>query len=78
MPLSDTKFDAWQLGDVQTSSKGVRSASLTANGQPVYVQLTPQAEPLSTPFGAGSFNTINGTVLALKIAEHQVSMAEWN
>ena len=56
MPLSDTKFDAWQLGDVQTSSKGVRSASLTANGQPVYVQLTPQGEPLSTPFGAGSFN----------------------
>ena len=56
MPLSDTNFDSWQLGDVQTSSKGVKSACLTTNGQPVYVQLTPQAEPLTTPFGAGSFN----------------------
>ena len=54
--LSETNFDAWQLGEVQTSSKGVRSASLTADGRPIFLQLTPQAEPLTTPFGASSFN----------------------
>ena len=54
--LGETTFDAWQLGEVQTSSKGVRSASLTADGQPIFLQLTPQAEPLTTPFGASSFN----------------------
>ena len=54
--LSETTFDAWQLGEVQTSSKGVRSASLTADGRPIVLQLTPQAEPLTTPFGASSFN----------------------
>jgi len=57
MPKSlDAKFDAWHIGEIQTSSKGVKSASLTADGQPIHVQLTRQAEPLTTPFGAGSFN----------------------
>jgi len=56
MPLSEVSFDAWQVGDVATSSRGVRSASVTADGQPIYLQLTPQATPLSTPFGASSFN----------------------
>jgi len=54
--LSETSFDAWQLGEVQTSSKGVRSASLAADGQPIYLQLTPQSAPLTAPFGASSFN----------------------
>ena len=56
MPLSEVTFDTWQVGDVVTSSRGVRSASITADGQPIFLQLTPQAVPLSTPFGASSFN----------------------
>ena len=56
MPKSlDAKFDAWHIGEIQTSARGVKSASLTADGQPIYAQLTWQAEPLTTPFGAGSF-----------------------
>ena len=56
MPLSEIALDAWQIGDVVTSSKGTKSAALTADGQPIYLQLSPQAVPLSTPFGASSFN----------------------
>ena len=56
MPLSEVTLDTWQVGDVVTSSRGVRSASITADGQPIFLQLTPQAVPLSTPFGASSFN----------------------
>ena len=56
MPLSEVAFDAWQIGDVVTSSKGTKSAALTANGQPICLQLSPQAVPLSTPFGASTFN----------------------
>eukprot|EP00969_Alexandrium_andersonii_P206836 9137740-Alexandrium_andersonii.AAC.1 len=54
-PLSEISFDAWQVGEVVSSSTGVKSAALTANGQPIYLQLTPQAAPLNTPFGASSF-----------------------
>ena len=57
MPKSlDAKFDTWHIGEIQTSSKGVRSASLTADNQPIHIQLTQQEAPLTTPFGAGSFN----------------------
>ena len=57
MPKSlDANFDTWQLGEIVTSSKGVKSTNLTADGQPIYVQLTSQCDPLSTPFGASSFN----------------------
>ena len=63
--LNDTKFEHWQLGEIQTSSKGVKSASLTADGQPVYVQLTSQSDLLSTPFGAGSFNNEATTRLTI-------------
>ena len=56
MPLSEVTFDSWHVGDVVTSSRGVRSASITADGQPIFLQLTPHAEPLTTPFGASSFN----------------------
>ena len=64
MPKSlDANFDIWQLGEIQTSSKGIKHASLTADGQPVYVQLASQTRPLSTPFGAGSFNNEQTTRL---------------
>ena len=56
MPLSEISLDAWQVGDILTSSKGAKSAALTADGQPIYLQFTPQAVPLSAPFGASSFN----------------------
>ena len=66
MPKSlDANFEKWHIGEIQTNSKGVKSASLTADGQPIYVQLTRQTEPLETPFGAGSFNneeTIRKTI----------------
>jgi hypothetical protein len=41
---------------VFTSFKGAKSAALTADGQPIFLQLTPQSAPLTTPFGATSFN----------------------
>ena len=66
MPKSlDAHFSEWQLGEIQTSSKGVNSASLTADGQPIYVQLTSQSDPLSTPFGAITFNNEASTRLSI-------------
>ena len=44
----------YTLGDVQTSSKGIRSAPLTdENGQAVFIVC---ADPLTAPFGASAFN----------------------
>ena len=57
MPKLTADFETWQLADVQTSSRGIRSASITAGAQqPVYLQLTLRSDPLSTPFGTSSFN----------------------
>ena len=63
--IAGSKLSEWQLGEIQTSSKGVKSASLTADGQPIYVQLTSQNDPLSTPFGATSFNNEATTRLSI-------------
>ena len=40
----------WQLGDVQTSSKGIKSAPITdKKGNPVFWMLTQKEQPLSAP-----------------------------
>ena len=46
-----------ELGNVQTSSKGIRSAPLTnADGSPVVLELTDVPSPLKAPFGSSAFN----------------------
>ena len=50
----------YTLGDVQTSSKGIRSAPLTdASGNPVFIVAQ---EQLSAPFGASAFNGHDATM----------------
>ena len=47
----------WELGNVQTNSKGIRSAPLTnSDGSPVFLQLTDAHSPLIAPFGSSAFN----------------------
>ena len=50
---------SYTLGDVQASSKGIRSAPLTdASGNPVFIVAQ---EQLSAPFGASAFNDPDAT-----------------
>ena len=50
---------SYTLGDVQTSSKGIKSAPLTdASGNPVFIVAQ---EHLSAPFGASAFNDPEAT-----------------
>ena len=45
---------SYQLGEIVTSSKGIRSAPLTDNkGNPVFITCR---KPLNAPFGASAFN----------------------
>ena len=54
--LSTTTMD-WQLGDVQTSPKGIRSAPLTdSKGSPIIVHLADLQKALTAPFGSSAFN----------------------
>ena len=54
--LSTTTMD-WQLGDVQTSPKGIRSAQLTdSTGSPIIVHLADLQKALTAPFGSSAFN----------------------
>ena len=47
----------WQLGDVQTSPKGIRSAPLTdSKGSPIVVHLADLQKALTAPFGSSAFN----------------------
>ena len=47
----------WQLGDVQTSPKGIRSAPLTdSKGNPIIVHLADLQKALTAPFGSSAFN----------------------
>ena len=47
----------WELGNVQTNAKGIRSAPLTnSDGSPVILQLTDVHNPLKAPFGSSAFN----------------------
>ena len=52
----------WQLGDLQTSSKGIRSAPISdAKGGPIVFQLTSSKAPLTAPFGSSAFNDPTAT-----------------
>ena len=54
--LSTTAMD-WQLGDVQTSPEGIRSAPLTdSKGNPIIVHLADLQKALTAPFGSSAFN----------------------
>ena len=47
----------WELGIVQTNSKGIRSAPLTnSDGPPVILQLTHVHNSLKAPSGSSAFN----------------------
>ena len=67
MPLSEVNFNNWQIADIQTSSKGARSASISENGKPIVLQLTSVSEPLSTPFGISSFGQEETTRKSLEL-----------
>ena len=46
-----------EIGDVVCNSKGVKSAQITnKKGAPLFERLTGIDEPISTPFGASTFN----------------------
>ena len=52
----------WQLGDVQTSAKGIKSAPLTdKKNNSLSFQLTPSDTPLHAPFGASAYNDPHAT-----------------
>ena len=47
----------WELGNVQTNSKGIRSAPLTnSDGSPGFLQLADVHSPLKAPSGSSAFN----------------------
>ena len=52
----------WQIGDVTTSAKGIKSAPLTdgKNGSLTF-QLTVPEHPLHAPFGASAYNDPGAT-----------------
>ena len=53
----------WQLGDVQTSPKGIRSAPLTdSKGNPIIVHLADLQKALTAPFGYSAFNDPNAAL----------------
>ena len=55
--LVNTMTVDWQLGDVQTSTKGIKSAPISdKKGNPVFCMLTQKDQPLSAPFGASAYN----------------------
>ena len=55
--LVNTMTIDWQLGDVQTSTKGIKSAPISdKKGNPVFCMLTQKDQPLSAPFGASAYN----------------------
>ena len=51
----------WEIGDIQTNQKGVKSAPLTSKGAPIFEKLTATSSPLTTPFVASAFNDDNAT-----------------
>ena len=50
-------FASWQIKDPQISARGAKSCPvLNANGDKAFFTLGSKSEPVSTPFGATSFN----------------------
>ena len=56
MILANMNLD-WQVGDIVTSAKGIRSAPLTdGKNNSLNFQLTKSDQPLQAPFGASAYN----------------------
>ena len=52
----------WELSDIITNAKNVRSATITdKKGALVTQNIASKTEPLSTPFGASAFNDPTAT-----------------
>ena len=55
----------WQLGDVTTSAKGIRSAPLMdGKNNSLHFQLTTPDKPLYAPFGASAYTILKQSVRA--------------
>jgi len=67
MPRGEGNSPHWQIGAIQKSSKGARSARISENGKPIVLQLTSVSEPLSTPFGISSFGQEETTRKSLEL-----------
>ena len=51
----------WEIGDIQSNQKGVKSAPLSRKGSPIFQSLSNSSQPLTTPFGASAFNDEQAT-----------------
>ena len=47
-------FSTWSISDQQVSARGAKLATITANGERIYI--TPTNVPLRMPFGPGNFD----------------------
>ena len=55
--MTTTQFNDMEIGDIVCNSKGVKSAQVTnKKGGPIFERLTGINEPITTPFGASTFN----------------------
>ena len=55
-----SKLD-WEIGDIQSNQKGVKSGPISKKGSPVFLSLANSSRPLTTPFGASAFNDEQAT-----------------
>ena len=62
----------WQLGDVTTSAKGIRSAPLMdGKNNSLHFQLTTPDKPLYAPFGASAYNDPQATRKSICFRVHE-------
>ena len=55
--MTTSQFNDMEIGDIVCNSKGVKSARVTnKKGAPIFERLTGINEPITTPFGANTFN----------------------
>ena len=55
-----SKLD-WEIGDIQSNQKGVKSGPISKKGSLVFLSLANSLQPLTTPFGASAFNDEQAT-----------------
>ena len=55
-----SKLD-WEIGDIQSNQKGVKSGPISKKGSAVFLSLANSSQPLTTPFGASAFNDEQAT-----------------
>ena len=62
----------WQLGDVTTSAKGIKSAPLMdGKNNSLHFQLTTPDKPLYAPFGASAYNDPQATRKSICFRVHE-------